>query len=258
MASGAKKHVDKVLESKFNRQRAETPILRKNCGNDGYVFTKLRISDGAEMAAGQCQFHHVLPVTSLSDAKINVKDKQKDYIHNCMVMTEWDINKQPNMIGLPTKGPYLNADKATAKGETLANLMALDPALAEFGSLPNLPCHLNDHDIYTQEVIDELNDVLWPNIKADPKDCKDQGKDIKSLLEARSKARKKFLIKKGKSYGGAAKCWINRETTKRSVWFIPMSMADDHRECEPPPNYNKRGRGVKAKKWLTDVFSWSG
>src|SRR5262249_13309996 len=51
MAGGAKEHVEKVRNSKFNRQRAETETLRSNCGSDGYVFTK--VSNGTEKGAGQ-------------------------------------------------------------------------------------------------------------------------------------------------------------------------------------------------------------
>ena len=103
MAGGKKEHVDKVRESKFNRQRCETAELRSNCGKDGYVFRN-EPSPGTVNAAGQCEFHHVLPIQSLQDAKI-LEDKtsktQKDFLHKCMATTNWNINKQPNLIGLP-------------------------------------------------------------------------------------------------------------------------------------------------------------
>lgn len=269
MASGAKKkHVETVVSTTFNRQRAETPILRKNCGNEGYVFTMTTI-DGRVIAAGQCQFHHVLPVTSLADPNINLKGEDLDYVHKCMAMTRWDINEQPNMIGLPTKHPFLEADKLSAgkpatknkpavAGLALDKLMTLDPTKGMKGNPPNFACHLNDHDRYTDAVVKSLNKILWPKLKEDRIKCKDQAKDIKALLEARSNSWKGYLKARGsKQEGGAAECWINRETTKRSVWFIPLSMAPDYRECLPPPNYYKRGK-VKAGDWLDKVFSWKG
>jgi hypothetical protein len=256
MAGGADEHVEKVRNSKFNRQRAKTETLRANCGSDGYVFTS--VSDGVETAAGQCEFHHVLPVESTDDANI-LKDsesaEEKEFIHRCMAKTTWDTNEQPNLIGLPTKRPYYNADLATGRSPpaSVADLLALEPQLAQFGALPNLPCHLNDHNKYNVEVIGRLDTNLWQQL-VDGRDlCKDKGCSIRAMLRAESNTWKAELQARGNRQGGAADCWVNRHTTKRAVWHIPLSMAASPVWSEPPP---RRPKSISVKEWLKKIFEW--
>src|SRR5678815_488005 len=130
MAGGAKEHVEKVRTSKFNRQM-EKDVLRSNCGGEGYVFCNLA-TDGSTNAAGRSQFHHVLPISSLQDAQITYPEKGEeiDFIHKCMAITTWDINEQPNLLGLPSKLPYEDADRRIGKGMSAAALLALDPKLS--------------------------------------------------------------------------------------------------------------------------------
>lgn len=256
MAGGAAEHVEKVLNSKFNRQRAKTETLRANCGSDGYVFTKM--SDGIESGAGQCEFHHVLPIEATDDANI-LKDEEtaeeKEFIHKCMAKTTWDTNEQPNLIGLPTKRPYYSADLQIGKTPSLcaADLLALESQLGQFGALPNLPCHLNDHNRYNVEVIKKLDSELWQTLLNGREDCKDKGRSIRSLLQAQSRAWKAELKARGTRQGGAAECWVNRHTTKRAVWHIPLSMAASPAWSEPPP---QRPKSVSVKEWLKKIFEW--
>jgi len=258
MAGGKKEHVDKVRTSKFNRQRAETPTLRANTGSDGYVFTCPSADNTSVNAAGQCEFHHVLPISSIQDAAIRggKKDENLDFIHKCMAKTTWDINTQPNMLGLPTKGPFEDADRKSAAGLTAGALSALNPMAGAFGALPNLPCHLNDHDKFTDAVITKLNAELWKDLIDGREECKDRGKSIRALLRAQSNNWKSFLKSRGTEHGGAADCWVNREN-KKSVWYIPLSMAPDPRKSDPPPNIHKRGK-MPVRAWLEKIFSWAG
>jgi hypothetical protein len=251
--SDHKEHVPKILDSKFNRQRGQADI-KTNCGNDGYIFN-LRVANGTVNSGSQSQIHHVLPVTTLQDGNITYKDSEElDFIHKCMAMTAWDINVQPNLIGLPSKGPYAAADRAVAKaGASLDSLRALNPLAGAKGALPDLPCHLNAHNEYNAELIRSLNSNVWPEVKAARKDCKDTGKDIKKLLEDHSNHWKKWLNSRGGSYGGAAACWVNREE-KSDVWYIPLSMdPNTPEEVDPPPNIYKRKASIRA--WMADVFA---
>jgi len=252
MGGGTKEHNEKVRKSKFNRQRAETPTLRANCGSDGYVFTN-PVND---LASGQCEFHHVLPISSLQDGEIKKQGEELEFIIKCMCKTTWDINEQPNMLGLPTKEPYDAADRKAATGSTVADLVALNAAIGEFGSLPDLPCHMNDHDKFTTAVINKLNSTVWPQLVADRAKCKNRGKSIRKMLQDASNEWKDWLKTRGGSNGGAADCWVNRETTKRPVWYIPLSMAPKPRKSDPPPNIHKRGKMTIAD-WLEKIFSWA-
>lgn len=81
-------------------------------------------ADGTENAAGQSQFHHVLPVESIQDGNIldgKAASEDMDFIHKCMAKTTWDTNEQPNLVSLPTKSPYYGADKQVAA--TAASLL---------------------------------------------------------------------------------------------------------------------------------------
>ncbi len=259
MGGGTKEHADKIRKSNFNRQRAETETLRSNCGSEGYVF-------GADQAKGQCEFHHVVPISSVQDGNINVGDAAKlDYVRKCMAATTWDINEQPNLLGLPTKGPYAAADAKTAgrnktggkvtKVFTLAELKALDPAQEEFGALPDLPCHLNDHDKFTAAVISKLNRDVWPDVLKKGEACDNKARSIRAALRGESNHWKDWLISRGGQHGGAADCWVNR-ANKPDTWYIPLSMAPKPRKQQPPPNANLQGATVKA--WMEKIFEWGG
>ncbi len=250
MGGGTKEHAEKIRKSNFNRQRADTDTLRANCGGQGYVF-------GSDSAKGQCEFHHVLPISSVQDGVIlGGKDATAlDYIKKCMAATTWDINEQPNLLGLPTKGPYESADRETAKGRTLAELKALSPANSDFGALPDLPCHLNDHDKFTQAVIDRFNQEIWPRVLKRGKQCDNKARSLRATLRAESDHWKGFLKGRGTEQGGAADCWVNRHS-KASVWYIPLSMAPVPTKTDPPPNLNQRGGTIAD--WLENIFNWSG
>lgn len=252
MGGGTKEHVEKIRKSKFDRQRAETATLRSNCGSEGYVFTH----NG--QAAGQCEFHHVLPVETVQDGNIlgdTCSTEEKDFLYKCMCMTTWDTNEQPNLIGLPTKRPYYDADKKVLKGFSLADLKALSPQAGEFGSLPDLPCHLNDHNRFNIEVIEALDAEVWSKLLEDGEKCKFKGRSIRAMLRAQSNAWKAELRTRGERDGGAAECWVNRHTpAKRMVWHFPLSMAASPDWSEPPPNVSSAGATVRA--WLKTIFAW--
>jgi hypothetical protein len=259
MSGGKKEHVEKVRESKFNRQRCETDELRSNCGREGYVFTNTVASGasaGSINAAGQCEFHHVLPISSLQDGEIKTDDSEElDFIHKCMAKTTWDINKKPNLLGLPTKRPYEQADRQVANSNaTVQQLTKLRAITGQFGALPDLPCHLNDHPKYTAKLIDELNTNVWSQLLDNREECEDKGKNIRSTLQTQSKNWKSWLKTRGGEHGGAADCWVNRET-KKSVWYIPLSMdPGTPQKIDPPPNIFKKPKPA-VRAWLETMFS---
>lgn len=260
MAGGSKEHVDAVRESKFNRQRAETAVLRSNCGSEGYVFSNTVPSGpsvGSVNAAGQCEFHHVLPISSLQDGEIACDDAEElEFIHKCMAKTTWDINEKPNLIGLPTKRPYEQADRKAAKdAATTSNaLKALNAMAGQFGALPDLPCHLNDHPKYTEAIISSLNSNVWPKLLDSREKCEDKGKNIRAVLQEHSRHWKSWLADtRGKEHGGAADCWVNRER-KKNVWFVPLSMdPGDPCKISPPPNIFKKPK-PNVRAWLDTMF----
>lgn len=260
MAGGDKEHVEKIRKSKFNRQTTKTDELRDNCNGEGYVFAKKVVKGGKETVNGarQCEFHHVLPISSLQDGAIlggKETAANMEFIHKCMAKTTWNTNKQPNLLGLPTKKPFQNADYMTSRKKdrhTLEMLVSLDPGAGKFGALPNLPCHLNDHQKYTDKIITVLDSDLWPELKAARKECKDKGKSIRNLLINFSKTWKDWLKTRGGLHGGAADCWVNRKK-KAAVWYIPLSMAPRPTKVKPPPNIHELTSNIR--NWLESMFS---
>lgn len=248
-------HVEVLQNSEFNRQRANTDALRSKCSK-GYIFSNAgsTVKNGKTInfvnAAGQCAFHHILPITSLQDANITVNADELEHVHLCMAATKWDINDTPNLIGLPLKPAYQSADRLLSDDKTIDDIRALNPARGQFGAIPDLPCHQNDHNKFNDAVISYLNSKVWKKLKpAEP--CESKSENIKSQLD---KASKKFLSKietQGGKEGGAVDCWVNREE-KPSTWHIPFSMdvAGDPPSVPPPP----RLPGSRQKAWLQSLF----
>jgi hypothetical protein len=244
MAGGKKEHVERIRKSKFNRQR-NNDVLRDNCGKDGYVFIKKK--NKTKYSAGQSQIHHVLPVCDLQDGTIDVDTAEdRKFIRNCMAMTEWDCNQQPNLLGLPTKEPYEDADRKVKEGKDLEFIQSLSARRGQFGALPDLPCHLNEHDKYNVLLKKRLNADLWSRLMSEREPCTVKGQDIKQQMEEMSNEWKDWLKVRGK---GAADCWVNRE--KRPLWYFPLSMALKPKKIKPTPRY----LGENAKQWLKKMFA---
>ncbi len=166
------------------------------------------------------------------------------------------MTKSTKLGWLTYKKPFYRADKLIADAEaTLDHLKGLSAAAGKFGALPDLPCHLNAHNDFNEDVIGWLNENLWPELLKDRQNCKDKGKDIRDLLEDASKDWKDWLKSRGEEEGGAADCWVNREGAKKSVWYIPHSMASAPQPADPPPNIYKRTGTVKI---LAGRDVWSG
>jgi hypothetical protein len=248
-----KEHVKKIRNSKFNRQRAETATLRANC-TTGFVFTH----NGT--ASGQSAFHHVLAVSSLQDGNIQPADKLEFY-HDCMKLTTWDINDGPNLMGLPLKEVYESADRNPLSStlslihDNLPGMANADAQLGNFGSIPDLPCHQNEHDDYNVEQVKDLIDHIWEPLAEVQQDCAVKGKNILEELQKATVAWRQFLIGRGKECGGAAHCWRNRnQPGYDAFWFIPFSMNPvNPRKAIPPPDLAERPKSIKA--WLATIFN---
>jgi hypothetical protein len=248
-----KEHVERIKKSKFNRQRAETRTLRANC-TSGYMF------EHEGTAAGQSEFHHVLAISSLQDGNIRPEDKL-DFYHNCMAMTTWDINDGPNLMGMPVKAIFENAERQPLTDvvslihEQFPGMAIVDAQLGAFGSLPDLPCHDNEHNDYNTEQVKDLRANIWEPLEEVQEDCSINGKDILAELERATLAWRQFLIARGKECGGAAHCWRNRnEPGYNEFWYIPFSMnPGTPLKAMPPPDL--RDRPSTIANWLSTLFN---
>jgi len=263
MGSKRKEHIKRIRESKFNRQRpphSATNEYRGKC-RTGYRFTSARAD-----AAGQAQFHHILPVECIQDSNIKPYNEIK-FFRDCMAATEWDINDGGNLIALPTKKPYAIADGTPMsqfvldllRTPQLSSMPIIGALKGEFGALPDLPCHLNEHPSYNTHVIEYTNREVWGRLagKNKKEQCETITKGIADELDGVIFQYGQFLDARGRgahSNGyGAAYCWTNRKKVEE-FWYIPFSMNPDNpKKVKPPPNYDERKEA--SKKWLKTMFA---
>ena len=229
----------------MNRQRAHTDDLRAACSS-GYIF----LHNGG--AAGQCEFHHIIPIEIMQDSSI--PDDKVDFARKCMALTDWDINNGDNLIGLPTKLPYEAADRNLNKG--LAMLSAvLDVPQNAFGSIPDLPCHAREHDKYNRKLKTDFASEIWNKLTKKRKACAVDGEKLKGQLETASGKWRDFLVTRGAGPPSTSTCWPNRNRPAfRAIWYIPFSMKPGKpSRAAPPPDLFKT-EGTQAE-WLADLFA---
>lgn len=156
--------------------------------------------------------HHLVIISSVADAYIDVSRPDKTYLKKCLGKTDWNINASPNLIGLDTKWIYLKH--------------ATDPTSFPESMLPDkLPSHRVDHPRYNIEVYDYMQEEIWSTLKAKRKDHP-KGTSIQSQLEDASEYFKEELEDRGQLHGGTRHCWKNRNTEAlEDTWYEPFSMA---------------------------------
>jgi hypothetical protein len=173
------------------------------------------------------QVHHILPVEVLADATIEDKltSDEAVFVKKCLMMTDWNINASPNVVGMPVKRVYWEVT-------------------AQVGEWADWPCHLVDHNpYYNDEVIKDLS-KMWRNMHGNAEECKIDGETIKGALEAKSKKWLRFLGSRAKRAGGVAHCWKNKETL--ADWYYPFSMADPPQPRQAPKDWAKLADDLKA------------
>jgi hypothetical protein len=161
------------------------------------------------------EVHHILCEHSLARWKDQFKgDTAKTtYIDNCLWITDWDINKKDNLIGLPRNRQFR---------EVYGNLSesAWQPV--------NLPSHQVDHntaDGYTTEVGKWLKAQIWDKLEEAKGDHKADAETIKKQLEDGSSHFLDLLRKRGAREGGTKMGWKLRfDKGYEKKWYQPFSM----------------------------------
>jgi len=175
------------------------------------------------------QAHHVLSITCMTDPKRRAgypagADVRK-YIDDCLSATNWDINAEPNLLGMP-----LNFHHRTTEG--------IQP-------YPSHQCDHNTADGYTKEVSDWMQEKVWSTLQAKKQIHKVDVKMIETELGNTSKHFRGLLMNDHPSRDlGTHESWKQR-FQRLDSWFEPFSMA-----TVPLPR--KPGRSPKN---LADVFA---
>lgn len=187
------------------------------------------------------QSHHIVCVSAVAVRKAK-DDPTTLLMEKSLYITEWNINKSPNMIGLPMYRKYTSIYGGIDKAKTKA---ARDAAFAAV-SPQKLPAHDIDHntdDGYTDEVTKYLDTNIWKKFQSTAKDHKKDAEWLAKRLTSASETFQGRLLKRGTRKKGTVAAWQNR--LNDDDWAEPFSMAD-----EP----NQRFAGKSASD-LTDIFN---
>jgi hypothetical protein len=232
--AGKKKHLE-VDESKWLFKRKRKGRTHIDACRLGYKVT------------GHNQVHHALCVYACSNSTFpkNLTDDEFAFIMLCLAPTDWDINKEPNVIGLPLKTAYVELPDDSGWGK--------------------LPCHQVDHDIYLKDVNAYVTAEIWGAIR-DAKEaeaCEQlDGNTIKTLFEDGSAEWRGFLVERGLKSGGtkAALAYClnppqpgTATTITDDNWYIPFSMGKSQirPRVKPKPGADLKLAGLLAKIKIT-------
>jgi hypothetical protein len=187
------------------------------------------------------QGHHVLVADCFKLASTEADDSdQAAYIRVCFSFTDWDINKDHNMLGLPVLKSYVLAYKDMDGGgkqagkqefKHLEKYLTKPPVLkagVEVSAPHNLPCHqpVNwGHIDYTKEVDTELKKRIWKTLKrSDEKHV--SAKVIAGELGPLASEFSGKLTERGCREGGTSLNWRERHNPEReNSWFHPFCMS---------------------------------
>jgi hypothetical protein len=165
------------------------------------------------------QSHHIICISSMGSRDVTrIKLEQGLYI------TDWNINKEPNMIGLPQKCQYRQS-YGGAEEQTLINPVT---GAAQWAAVEprNLPAHNVDHPMYTSEVTTELEDRVWSKFDEAKGDHAADAEWLKGKLEQTSSYFQQVLFMRGCRAPGTIVAWQQRFALGRGNWEAPFSMAE--------------------------------
>jgi hypothetical protein len=170
------------------------------------------------------QSHHLLCISSC--AKRSSTDATKTQLmEKSLFITVWNINEDPNMLGMPQKKKYMQAYGAIDR-QALSKTKE-DAAFA--GVTPqNIPAHNVDHntkDGYTDEVTKYLKKTIWDKFPNNGGDHTMDADWLADQLKAASREFQRRLLERGgpKRKGGTVAAWRDRFNDKD--WAQPFSMA---------------------------------
>lgn len=160
------------------------------------------------------QAHHVACDHALGGREL--KDEDREYIEQCLWITDWKLNDADNLVGMPLNKQYRDSD----------------------GKLPvNLPSHQVDHNTtrgYTDECKDWLKTNLWDTLKAGQDPHTVDPKDVAATLKLCTATFKAKLVGRGSRSGGTIAAWTTRfDAANKDTWYHPFSMGADPEHRSP-------------------------
>jgi hypothetical protein len=213
-----------------HKRSSRKSLLRRNRNGREHINNCV---EGYSNASGYfTQIHHIVCISSMSNATIfdEIQDKgQTEFVRECLKLTNWNINDEPNTVGLPLKRAFVH--KSAPSG------------------WDGWPCHQVEHPSYTDKVSTYLNDNVWQQVLRKRKKCTQCGTEcninatsVLTELNGESKFWMSFLRNRGNGSDsgqkGTAYCWANRALIPK--WYIPFSMnPDGATPRKAPPDWKK-------------------
>lgn len=150
------------------------------------------------------QSHHILSLICIANRR-GVTEDDSIYLEKCLWITNWNVNEEPNMIGLPQ-----NAWFRVSYGATVP---LYKPA--------NIPSHNTGHHAYLRDVEKWLYDFVWKNYNAKNAEGHDEGvTELRQALVDASNNWRGKLKAYGARNGGTIASWKNRHAGR------PANLAD--------------------------------
>jgi hypothetical protein len=165
------------------------------------------------------EIHHILCEHAVTDINLDGDSDGSKFklIVASLCLIEWDINAQPNLVGLPLKQAYRDLYASNA---------AVD-------SPKDTPCHNVDHntgDGYTNECKQWLHENVWNTVVDKSKTHELNGEAIKAGLEKCTSTFKRWLVKRGKRNDEKGTKWSfdhRFDADQKDTWYHPFSMGKD-------------------------------
>ena len=194
---------------------------------------------------GRSQVHHGVPQVSIDNATSQITDSDKSkYIKNVKWVTPWNINDDPNLIGLPTIWSYMQAAedvsrlsqtangiaKLNALAKTLNNLSksVRDQALAAWhaGHTPaGFPIHNPvswGHTEYNKLVATDVKNEVFDPLKEKLKKHQENPETVEAVMNRLSRRWMKRLQNK---QGATVAKWMIGNRSGSVAWYTPFLMA---------------------------------
>lgn len=230
------KHIDR---RKFKRKgwfakegNKPIPKYRKECksAGNGYLGPRHEV-------------HHVLPQTCIEQSVLE-SGKDLQYISEVQYITDWNINKSINLIGLPHYHSYdlyyqanerLTLQVGTERERDLISWFnkfakkSRKKWLSEVIRSPPEPYPIHNpvnwgHTQYNSEVIQEIKEHVWDGINDKKKEHEFDAKTVADVLNDLAKMNYDYLVKRGS--GVSQTKWNKRTNKKDDSWYEPFTMAD--------------------------------
>ena len=233
------------------------------------------------------QIHHIIPETSIYNKMVyKIEDKaQRDYLLNCMWISDWNINGDINLVGLPDLFTFLiYFDSKKREEEEQERKAELEKSghggyisnkiksfhsqytkdkrkvlLGENANPETYPVHLPvswGHTHYNWDVADELKKKVAERLNAVKEDHKVDPKGVEAAFNSIAKKRRRSLETQGKAGDlGHMEKALRRKARQRLARAVPHGRGELGPPHPPPPKEKVNGPRLRPPRLLADCCS---